>query len=50
MLRSGPRTHRRRVLLDESQEGRRLRQNDLFTDILTPQERWAIYEDFSNAE
>jgi hypothetical protein len=31
------------VLLDEGEEGRRLRQNDPFCGILTPQERWAIY-------
>jgi hypothetical protein len=33
----------REVLLDESEEGRRLRQSDPFCGVLTPQERWAIY-------
>lgn len=35
----------RAVLLDESDEGQRLRQSDPFVGILTPQERWAIYRD-----
>jgi hypothetical protein len=35
--------HVREILLDESEEGRRLRQNDPFCGILTPRERWAIY-------
>jgi len=34
----------RNVLLDESENGARLRQNDPFCGILTPQERWAIYQ------
>ncbi len=33
----------RAVLLDESEEGQRLRQNDPFCGVLTPQERWEIY-------
>lgn len=33
----------RAILLDESEEGKRLRQSDPFCGILTPQERWAIY-------
>lgn len=33
----------RAILLDESDEGQRLRQSDPFTGILTPQERWEIY-------
>jgi hypothetical protein len=33
----------RTILLDESETGARLRQNDPFCGILTPQERWAIY-------
>lgn len=33
----------RAVLLDPSEEGRRLRQSDPFCGILTPGERWAIY-------
>ena len=38
-----PWTEVRRILLDESEEGQRLRQNDPFCGILTPQERWEIY-------
>jgi len=37
----------RQVLLDESEEGRRLRQSDPFCGILTPQERWSIYRRFN---
>ena len=44
-----PWTEIRRVLLDESEEGRRLRQSSPFCGILTPQERWSIYDSFSNA-
>ncbi len=36
----------RLVLLDESEEGRRLRQSDPFCGILTPGERWEIYRRF----
>jgi len=36
----------REVLLDESEEGRRLRQSDPFCGILTPRERWGIYRDY----
>jgi hypothetical protein len=36
----------RRVLLDESDEGQRLRQSTPFCDVLTPQERWNIYRSF----
>lgn len=35
----------RRVLLDESDEGQRLRQTDPFCGILTPEERWQIYRE-----
>ena len=35
----------RTVLLDESDEGQRLRQNDPFCGVLTPRERWAIYRE-----
>jgi hypothetical protein len=35
----------RAVLLDESDEGQRLRQTDPFVGILTPQERWEIYRE-----
>ena len=31
------------VLLDESDEGQRLRQTDPFVGVLTPEERWEIY-------
>jgi hypothetical protein len=37
----------REILLDESEEGRRLRQNDPFCGILTPEERWEIYREAS---
>jgi len=33
----------RAVLLDESESGSQLRQNDPFCGILTPSERWEIY-------
>ena len=33
----------RTLLLDESDEGQRLRQTDPFCGILTPEERWQIY-------
>ena len=36
----------RAILLDESDEGQRLRQTDPFCGILTPQERWGIYREF----
>lgn len=35
----------RLILLEESEEGRRLRQTDPFCGILTPRERWAIYRE-----
>jgi hypothetical protein len=35
----------RAILLDESDEGQRLRQTDPFCGILTPQERWQIYRE-----
>jgi hypothetical protein len=37
----------RAVLLDESDEGQRLRQSDPFCGILTPEERWKIYREYS---
>jgi len=37
----------RQVLVDESEEGQRLRQSDPFSGILTPQERWEIYRQYS---
>jgi hypothetical protein len=39
----------REILLDDSEEGRRLRQSDPFAGILTPQERWAIYREYNDA-
>jgi hypothetical protein len=39
----------REVLLDESEEGQRLRQSDPFCGILTPRERWEIYREHSEA-
>jgi len=40
----------RRVLLDESEHGQRLRQSGPFAGVLTPQERWAIYRAFHEKE
>lgn len=40
----------RRILLDESDEGRRLRQSDPFVGILTPEERWEIYKEAARRE
>ncbi len=37
----------RSVLLDPSEEGRRLRQSDPFCGVLTPRERWSIYKEFA---
>jgi hypothetical protein len=39
----------REILLDDSEEGRRLRQNDPFCGILTPVERWEIYREAARA-
>ena len=39
----------RALLLDESDEGQRLRQTDPFCGILTPPERWAIYREFQKS-
>ncbi len=36
----------KKVLLDESEEGKRLRQSNPFCGILTPQARWRIYKNF----
>lgn len=36
----------RALLLEDSERGRRLRQNDPFCGILTPRERWAIYSEY----
>jgi hypothetical protein len=38
----------RTILLDESEEGQRLRQSDPFCGILSPEERWEIYRDFAD--
>jgi hypothetical protein len=40
----------RGILLDDSEEGRRMRQNDPFCGILTPAERWEIYREFRRDE
>lgn len=40
----------RGILLDDSEEGRRLRQNDPFCGILTPTERWEIYREAARNE
>jgi hypothetical protein len=40
----------RAILLDESDEGQRLRQTDPFVGILSPQERWAIYREHRDAK
>ena len=37
----------RAVLLDPSEEGRRLRQSGPFCGILQPRERWLIYKEFA---
>ena len=38
----------RTILLDDSEEGQRLRQSDPFCGILTPRERWAIYREYNS--
>ena len=40
----------RQILLDDSEEGRRLRQTDPFCGILTPTERWDVYREASRRE
>jgi hypothetical protein len=40
----------RAILLDESDEGQRLRQSDPFVGILTPHERWTIYREAARRE
>ena len=35
----------RQILLEDSEESRRLRQNDPFCGILDPRERWEIYRE-----
>lgn len=42
-------TEVRAILLDETEYGQRLRQSNPFAGVLTPQERWAIYESFKHA-
>jgi hypothetical protein len=37
------------ILLEDTERGRRLRQNSPFCGILTPRERWSIYRDFNRA-
>lgn len=36
----------RQILLDESERGKRLRQNSPFCGILSNEERWGIYRNF----
>lgn len=36
----------RLILLDEGQEGRRLRQSNPFCGILSPRQRWEVYRRF----
>jgi len=36
----------RSVLLDKSEEGKRLRQNSPFAGVLPPRQRWDIYREF----
>ena len=38
------------ILFDDSEEGRRLRQSDPFSGILTPAERWEIYREAARDE
>jgi len=40
----------RRILLDDSEESQRLRQNDPFCGILSPAERWEIYREAQRRE
>jgi hypothetical protein len=40
----------RALLLEESEEGRRRRQNSPFCGVLTPRERWAFFRDYSRHE
>lgn len=40
----------RAILLDPSEEGRRLRQSDPFCGILSPRERWNVYREFRRCE
>ena len=40
----------REILLEDSEEGRRLRQTDPFCGILTPIERWEIYKEAARRE
>ncbi len=38
------------VLLDKSEEGKRLRQSNPFCGILTPQERWQVYKNGTQSD
>jgi hypothetical protein len=38
----------RRLLLNPSETGRRMRQNSPFCSVLTPKERWAIYREYAS--
>lgn len=39
----------KKELLDESENGKRLRQSSPFCGILTSQERWRLYKEFSRS-
>jgi hypothetical protein len=41
-----PWEHIRKALLDESEDGKRLRQSHPFCGILTPRDRWRIYREY----
>lgn len=40
----------RKILLDPSEQGNRLRQSNPFCGVLRPKERWAIYKHFNSDE
>lgn len=40
----------RAILLGDTEESRRLRQNDPFCGVLTPVERWNVYREAANRE
>jgi hypothetical protein len=40
----------RSVLLDEGPEGQQLRQSSPFCGVLSPAERWAIYQEFADEQ
>ncbi len=40
--------HVRKLLLDDSDQGRRLRQSSPFCGVLSPRQRWDIYRSFQD--